>query len=423
MGKKGVRGIGLSDIAHAGSMECNFDDWLRQSIGIGDDWSIDSANFRMNPPALDVGVSFCGRPVCPVCGKECPGYDKRQRVWRDLDFGGSRCNIAADFPRIRCREHGIREIEIPWVGKTSKLTLAFEQACLRYARVMPVRLASELLDVSESTIWRIVKHTADMRMRELDLSRMTRFCIDETSYRKGHKYVTSVVDPDTGAVVFMTLGKDATAMAEFRTWLIHHGGDPHKIEVISCDMGKAYIAGAKEYFPEATVCFDHFHVVKLANDALDKVRKQVGFKGAKGRGIRFWLMRNREDLEKDKKNVIDLLSDQYDDLGTVYSVKEALRDMYRLPDRESAMRFIFMIIDRCLDSKNDTIFTLGLSLDEHIHGILAWFDKRISNGRAEGVNSVIQAVKRTARGFTNPENMIAVTYLRNLRKNGLELST
>ena len=207
-------------------MRTSFEDWLRASIGLGDEWSVEDVDFNVHPDLLGEQVRYIGRPVCPVCGRECPGYDVRRRTWRDLDFGKSRCDVTAEFPRVNCPDHGVREIRVEWAGRASNLTLSFERACLRYSRVMPVRLAADLLGVSESTVWRVVKHYTDHRMRDLDLSGLTRFCIDETSYKKGHRYITSVVNPDTGGVIFGTLGNDVTVLREFRRGSSTTAGTP-----------------------------------------------------------------------------------------------------------------------------------------------------------------------------------------------------
>lgn len=400
-------------------MKTNFEGWLRQNIGIGEVWAIDDVEFLEAPLGVDVRVSYRGPLHCPICGKECRRYDTRKRTWRDLDFADSPCRITAEFPRVECPDHGVHEVEVEWSGETSRLTRRFERLCAEYSRVMPVHLAADLLGVGDHTIWNIVRLYADRGMRDLDLSDMHRLCIDETSYRKGHRYVTWIINPDTGGIVFGTLGKDGSVLTEFRVWLIHHGGDPDNIKVACGDMSPAFIAGIEREFPDAVIVFDKFHVVKLATDTVDEVRRTSGLKGRDAKSLRFKLLRNRESLSPEEKGRIDRISDEYFHIGKAYVIKEMLRDFYTMTDPESARIFLYTIIDKCLDSSDGSIFDLGLAIDDHQEGIMAWHHHHISNGRAEGNNSVIQAIKRSARGFTDPELLISLVYLRNMRKNGI----
>ena len=135
-------------------MDVDLESWLKANIGFDDKWRIIDVKFSVSPMVMNVYIGHVGLPTCPVCGKTCPRYDSRTRKWRDLDYGSSVCNITAEFPRVNCPEHGIHEIEIPWIGKTSKLTYRFEKRCLEHAASMPIHLAAKILNVNDMTIWK-----------------------------------------------------------------------------------------------------------------------------------------------------------------------------------------------------------------------------------------------------------------------------
>lgn len=402
-------------------MGTDLETWLKKNIGFDDEWKIEGVDFKTSPLSLDVTVSYVGPKVCPVCGNECARYDTLVRKWRDLDFGSSPCNITAHVPRFDCPVHGVHQTVVPWAGNVSKLTNRFERKCAEYSACMPVHLVSKLTGVRDNTVWSIVRYYTDKAMDNLDLSGMTAFCVDETSSRRGHQYITTFTDPKTGGIVFATADRDSSVLCEFRKWLIAHGGDSDNIKSVCSDMSGAFTKGIRDFFPKAVIVYDPFHVIQAANATLDTVRKTSGLKSSLGRGLRFEFMRNRETLSMTRRERLEAVFDQYFYLGKAYAIKEQLRDFYTLCDYDDAMQFLLGIIDRCMDSDNDDISDLGLTLDKHFWGILEWHRCRMSNGIAEGNNSVIQAMKRSARGFRDTENMMSLIYLRSLKKNGLSI--
>lgn len=408
--------MALSQVLHSDSME--FKEWLGKAIDLDENWKMETYDCFDDPLYIEAKISYVGPYSCPVCGGKCTRYDTRSRTWRDLNFGSAKMNIIASFPRVKCREHGIREIVPEWAGKVSRLTARFEQLCLEYSCAMPVSLASKLLDVDDNTIWKIVKHYSDQFMRNLDLTDLRALCIDETQCRKGHNYITVVTRPDTGQVIFATQGRDVTAMAELSVWLIHHGCDPKTIETISCDMGKSYLKGASFFFPNAEVVIDSFHVIQAANKMVDDVRKKTGFKGKDGKRIRFKLLTNEEDLTEEGHGLVDPIIENYADIGAAYMIKEAMRDFYGERDESHAPVYLRHIISSAVNMGVKAITDFGEMLERHFNGIVAWHRTDISNGVAEGNNSVIQAMKACARGYANTENLISMIYLRNSRKVG-----
>ena len=212
---------------------------------------------------------------CPLCGRHCPGYDSTGKIrrWRSLDLGSTRVYIEACAPRIECREHGVLVAKVPWAQHDSGYTRDFEMA------VTWLTLHATATDVSEfyQIKWDTVGSIARRVQKVLEASQPSRFDdlekigIDETSYKKGHKYMTVVVNHNTGSLIWARKGHGKEILTEFFKELTED--QRAKIKLVSAD-GARWIADCiKLYCPNAERCVDPFHVVAWANDALDEVRK------------------------------------------------------------------------------------------------------------------------------------------------------
>lgn len=389
-------------------------EWFRTNLKLGDDWSVCDKEYCTSPLMVRVSVSFVGVARCPICRRECPRYDTRERKWRDLDYGHAKCIIVAKIPRVRCETCGIHEIRVSWAGSVSKLSLSFEQKIVSKIRNTPISVVSREFGIYDRTVWNIAKHYADRLMRSLDLSGLESFCIDETSSEKGHNYITNVIDPSCGAVIFSTHGRDGSVLTEFKVWLIHHNGDPDGIKTVCCDMSPAFVNGISREFPGADIVFDPFHIIHAANDMLESVRRKSGIKGKTAKGLRFGFLMNKESLAEtgDFEQRVKEVLGSYKDIGRGYGVKGAVRDFYDIENPDHARVFLRALAGYCVDTDVEDIVSFGELIYRHYDGILAWYGTNMNNGYCEGTNSVIQSMKCSARGFTNIENMISLIYLK-----------
>lgn len=214
---------------------------------------------------------------CPKCGKRCKGYDSSNKVrrWRSLDFGSYRVYIEAFAPRIECQKHGVLVARVPWARHDSDYTYDFETA------VTWLALHTTAQDVAD--YFRIMWHTVGSIARRVQKSledeqenrfdNLVKIGIDETSYKKGHKYMTVIVNHETGHLIWAKKGHGKEALSEFFKALTTE--QRTSIKFVTAD-GARWIADCiKEYCPNAERCVDPFHVVAWANDCLDEVRKQA----------------------------------------------------------------------------------------------------------------------------------------------------
>jgi transposase len=256
----------------------NGNDIISLGLGIEAPWYISGQhlNQESSPQELhltlstDRGACF----PCPECQKLCNAHDFKKTTWRHLNFFQHHCYITASVPRIRCAEHGVRRIVVPWARKGSRFTQLFEQVVLSLVKEIPVRSAARIIGVSDKKLWRIVFHYISVSIEKLDLSEITAFGFDETAAKRRHNYVTVFIDMDKQKqpVIFATVGKGKDVLCQFKRFLRRHGGHADKIVEVVCDMSKAFLAGVKQYFDKATVTVDWFHVVQAFTEAVNKVR-------------------------------------------------------------------------------------------------------------------------------------------------------
>jgi transposase len=349
---------------------------------------------------------------CPVCGRQCKAHDYQERVWRDLDMGSFRCEVHAGIPRTVCPEHGIKQVNVPWAREFSRHTRYFEKRCFELIREMPLNAASRIMRVSDDMLWSLVTAYVNGAMSRIDLSKVKRIGIDETSCRRGHDYISLFIDLDSGDVVFATPGKDSGTIGSFIVWLKEHGGDAGNITDVSCDMSPAFIKGITENFPDAEITFDKFHVLKMVNEAIDGVRREEHSKNAGIVNVRYALLRRPENLkEGEKERLEDILKDNTN-IMLAYGLKESMWTMYRLDSYEDAKKHMELWLSQTEKMCPKPFMKFADTVRSHLEGILRWHVSKISNGILEGTNSVIQAVKRMARGYKKTENMISMIYLR-----------
>ena len=216
------------------------------------------------------------RDRCPHCRRRCPGYDlgDGRRRWRALDVGTTFAYLEAAAPRVNCRRHDVVVAAVPWARHDSRFTRSFEDQVAWLACRCSKTAVSELMRVAWRSVRGILERVADEARRNVDLlDGLKRIGIDEISHRKGQRYLTIVVDHHTGRLVWAAAGRDRKTVLAFFDAL---GEERCKqIELVSCDMA-SWIAGpVAERCPGAVRCVHPFHVIQLATDALDAVRREV----------------------------------------------------------------------------------------------------------------------------------------------------
>jgi transposase len=374
---------------------------------------------------------------CGACGRRAAWYDQGEgrRRWRSLDLGTVPVFLEADAPRVNCRAHGPTVRQVPWARHAAGHTLAFDQQVAWLATQCSKTAVTELMRIAWRTVGAIIARVwADTAAGVDQFAGLRRIGIDEISYKRGHKYLTVVVDHDTGRLVWATPGRTRGAVHAFFDALEASGaGRCAQITHISAD-GAEWIADVvAQRCPGAVRCADPFHVVGWATDALDEVRRQawndakrsgnqkIRHSGGKERRLgtgpalalkraRFALWKNPENLTERQRAKVEWIAKTDPRLYRAYLLKEGLRLVFQLPAHEAPVA-----LDRWIGwarrSRIPNFVRLQRRIVKYRAEILAAIEHGLSNGRIESVNTKIRLLTRIAFGFAQPDALIALAML------------
>ncbi len=392
-----------------------YEDLFRRALNISDPWTLTKIDFDPDEKQIDIYLDFAPgtKFECPVCNNpECPAYDTKEKVWRHLSFFQHKAFLHCRVPRVKCGECGIHQIEIPWAREFSGFTLLMDAMIVTMAQSMQISEIASKIDEQDTRIWRVVDHyTNEARSRE-DLSDVAVIGIDETSCTKGHKYVTLVVDFDTSRVIHVCGGKDSSTLSSFKEDYQTHGGNPDNIRSVCCDMSPAFISGIKTEFPSASITFDKFHVMKIVNEGIDAVRKEEVAMNQCLKNTRYLWLKNPCNLTEKQKKTLGSLKDMNLKTVRAYNLKLSLQIFWSIGERGVAEQYLKRWYFWATHSRLQPMIDAAKTIKRHWNGILNYFDSRITNGILEGINSVVQLLKRSARGYRNIRNFMTMIYLR-----------
>ncbi len=365
-------------------------DLFQQALGLGEPWLVVSSRFDASAKRLDLQIDFPrgARFPCPEGDHDdCPVHDTESKTWRHLDFFQHQAYLEARVPRIKCPEHGVRQVELAWARPGSGFTLLFEALVMALCKEMPVAAVANLVGAHDTRIWRVVHHYVDEARENLDLSDLTRAGIDETSFRRGQDYVSVFADLDKSRAVFVTEGRDKATVSRFAADLKDHGGDPDQITEICQDMSQSFLAGVLENLPEAEIIFDRYHVKAQLSKAVDEVRRLERKEEAVTlKGSRYLWLRNPANLSQAQRAELDLLLRKPLKTARAYQWAQRFDHVFEL-DRPDAEEFLRQWIQGARRSRLRPIKRFANMVEDHWTGILAWFDSKISNERASQCTS------------------------------------
>jgi transposase len=359
---------------------------------------------------------------CGRCLRRCPGYDqgRGRRRWRMLDVGSKRAYLQADQPRVRCAEHGVVVSAVPWARHGAGHTRDFDGQAAWLTRQMSKTAVCLLLRIAWRTVGEIITRVvADADAVGADrLDGLRRIGIDEISYRRGHKYLTVVVDHATGRLVWVGEGRTKATLAQFFELL-----GPQRcaqIALVSADGAEWIFLAVAEYCPNARQCLDPFHVVAWATKALDEVRnavwRQARRDGQKAladavKGARYALWKNPEDLTERQQAKLADIAKTNQPLYRAYLLKEQFRQIFAAGGQER-VELLDQWLAWAARSQLAPFVDLARRIRVHFRpDIVHTLVYRLSNGRIESVNTKIRLLTRIAFGFKSVHALIALVRL------------
>jgi transposase len=343
---------------------------------------------------------------CSQCGcSEVWIRGHQERTFRTLPIGCKPTFVTLDVARVWCPVcDSVRQVKIGFADPKKRYTRSFERYALELSRHMTIKDVAEHLQVSWDTIKDIQANSLQRRFGKPKLHHLQQIAIDEIAIGKGHRYLTVVLNLLSGAVVFVGEGKGVEALEPFWKRLRRARA---KVKAVATDMSKAYIRAVRDNLPEAIHVFDHFHVIKLFNEKLSNLRREL-YREASSKeerqilkGTRWLLLKNPENLDEDRdeqQRLEDALR-LNQPLAVAYYLKEDLRQIWSQPNKRTASRVLRDWIAQARASGIRILIQFAATLEEHQEGILNYYNCQISTGPLEGTNNKIRTMQRQAYGF------------------------
>jgi len=360
--------------------------------------------------------------ACPWCSyRTRHRYDSRpvDSRWRHLDLGGRLCELTMQRRRLRCPEHGVVTEAVGFARPGSRFTRDFEDLVVWLVTKADKTTVATFARVAWRTVGAMCQRVAGEKLDPDRLAGLVDLGVDEISWRKHHKYLTLVSDHDTSRIVWGTTGKTAAALDRFFDDLPEGGAE--LIEAVSMDLGPAYAKTVRARAPQAVLCFDPFHVIKLATDALDAVRRQVWHSARrypdrniarKFKGARWALLKNPGDLTDRQAETLAALRKSGGALWRAYQLKEALRALFAGDlTAPEVIELLNRWCSRAQRSRIPEFVKAARTIRKHKDGITAAVDRGMSNGRHEGLNNKIRTMINRAYGFHSAEAALALIML------------
>ena len=388
---------------------------FQQALHISDPWFIKAIDFDNEAKRLDIQIDFKrGAKFSPSDEpkQSYTAYDSIGKTWRHLNFFEYECHLHARVPRVKNGDGKVRLISPPWSGVVNGFTLLFEALIVQLCQAMPVHCVAKITGTTDHKIWRILDLYVKKAKANETFSDVTSIGVDETSVAKGHDYISLFVDLNDKRVIHISDGKGSSTVTDFVEVFESKEGKAENITDISCDMSRAFIKGVRENLPKAKVTFDKFHILKIINEGVDKVRRAEAINNPILKGTRYVFLKNESNLTVKQKQTKEELSLAKLNLKSVraMNIRETFQQIYaaETPDEfELLLKKWYGWITRC---QLPEMVKVGKTIKRHWDGILRWKESRINNGLLEGLNSILQAAKRKARGYKK-DHFKTIAYL------------
>ena len=394
-------------------------EFYEQILGLEQPWFVADVKLDTEAQQVDVtvkhpeGTSF----PCPECGKSCAVYDHTSsRRWRHLDTMQFRTILHAQPPRVNCAEHGVKQAHLPWAEKSSRFTIFFERFAIDVLLAsQTVKGAQSILRTSWDETWHILEKAVARGKARKTREPMPRIGIDEKAFRKGQNYITLIYDLDRSTVEAISDGNNTESGNACFSQLSEQQRE--SVEAIAMDMSAAFVKSAKQNIPlaETKIVHDRFHVMKLASEAVDKIRRgehrQLKQEGDdRLTGTRYLWLTSQENLTDNQKARFDLVYKQELETGKAWAYKEMLRDLWHHGDAVAATLFFHAWYRRVIHTKLNPLKKVARTIKERLDNVVSYCTHEITNAVAEGINSKIMSIKRRVGGYRNRENFKTAIY-------------
>ncbi len=383
-------------------------DLYAQILGIKKPWKVTDVELALSEGEVTVHIEQdkAVQQCCPTCGKASPGYDSRTRRWRHLDTCQYKTILVANVPRVKCKEHGVVTVSVPWAEPGSGFTALFEALVIDWLKEASTLAVSRLMNLSWNAIDGIMQRAVERGLSRREVRCVAQIGVDETAFKKRHDYVTIVSDQKAGTVLHVGSDRKKETLKAWYEGLTEEQREA--IDSVSMDMWPAFINATLESIPDAKekIAFDKFHVAKYLGEAVDKVRRQEhkalmadGYDDLKGSKYD-WLY-NPANMTYQQKKRFKALRDSTLKTARAWAIKELAMSLWHYVSKTWARKAWERWLSWAVRSRLKPIKAVAQTIKQHLWGILNAIILKVSNGPAEGLNSRIKMIKVRSRGFRN----------------------
>ena len=379
-------------------------------LGLERPWRVVEVELDANGREVRVKIENEQRRLpCPVCAVDCPRHDTRTRHWRHLDTCQFVTILQAAVPRTKCRRHGVKQVLVPWADRGSSFTALFEMLVISWLKEASIQAVAEQFGLSWNVIDGIMERAVRRGIKRECFEGEGRqlpqhLGIDETSFQKRHEYVTVICDQEKGRVVHVADGRSAAVVEEYLSGFSELARI--KVQTVAMDMWQAYISAVEAHIPlaEEKICFDKFHMAQHLGNAVDKVRREEHRRLTREgdstlKGSRYLWLKNSENLSAARLREMETLRRVAEKTARAWALKETAMDAWRYRSRHWARGALLKWYSWAIRSRLEPMRRVARMVKGHLEGLVNAIHHGVTNARAEGINSRIQWIKYTARGF------------------------
>ena len=390
----------------------------RQLLGLSEPWTVERVDLDVAKGRVEVFVGHAPgqRFTCRECGQELAVYDHLgERTWRHLDSMQFLTYLHARPPRVSCAQHGVKQVRLPWAQAGGRFTHLFEALGVTVLRATNVKRAGEILRITWDEAWHIMERAVLRGRTAKGHSMPTLLGVDEKAIAKGHSYMTLVCDLQAATVEYIgEERREASLAAYFQAFPEQ---SRQQIEAISLDMWPAYINACQAHVPQADhkMVFDRFHIMGHVLQAVDKVRKrehktlmsQGDTTLAKSKYL--WLY-SQENVPQRSKEHFQMIKSMELKTARAWALKESLRQLWNYQTLGWARRFWQRWYFWATHSRIAPMIEAAKLIARHLPNVMTYFNHRITNAVAEGLNSKIATIQKRAYGYRNPSHFKIAVY-------------
>jgi len=394
-------------------------DLYQQVLGLSDPWKVVDVRLDMESTAIHIHVQHGDgvRWKCPKCEQQLSCYDHaEERTWRHLNTCQFQTLVHARIPRVKCPEHGVVQVGVPWAEPHGRFTILMERFVIEVLQAcQTIKGACQLVGISWDQAWHVMERAVARGRARKEAIPAARIGIDEKAFAKGHSYLTIASDIDRGSVEFVTEGREKASLQRF--FASRTPAQLDGIQAIAMDMWEPYVQATLEAVPLARekIVFDRFHIMQHMTRAVDTVRKRE-HRGLLQHGderlkkTKYLWLSSEENVSDSRRPFFEQL--QASDLKTAraWAIKENLRNLWSYATPGWAKRFFDRWRSWAVRSRLAPVVAVARMLSRKLDNVVSYCRHPVTNAVAEGLNSKIMAIKRRAGGFRNIENFKTVIY-------------